>query len=248
MKVEVGNEQEQWLEDENNLAKWEDGDFTASERRILISQWVGEVWERMCAKQASFIRRTFVKTGTGMSVTGEDDDQIQPEGTENYTFEGEVDLVAAAEAVAAAAADAPAAPVEGRADAEDASDVDSELGGLDSGDDDEPGDAPGETLAGALPDGTEVAPERPNVDASLVGTLVAVKWRVVGWCVGRVTKFHAKPRLKARLNVEVEYDDGSSGHRFRDECEHAADGGHYATADGAPFGSWVALRQRDAAE
>ena len=180
MKVEVGNEQEQWLEDENNLAKWEDGDFTASERRILISQWVGEVWERMCAKQASFIRRTFVKTGTGMSVTGEDDDQIQPEGTENYTFEGEVDLVAAAEAVAAAAADAPAAaaaaadapaaPVEGRADGEDASDVDSELGGLDSGDDDEPGDPPGETLAGALPDGTEVAPD-PSVRTSTPASL-----------------------------------------------------------------------------
>ena len=45
------------------MTKWEDGAFTASERRILISDWVGKAWEKFCAENASFIYRAFVKTG-----------------------------------------------------------------------------------------------------------------------------------------------------------------------------------------
>ncbi len=92
----------------------------------------------------------------------------------------------------------------------------------------------------------EAVPERPAVCADLVGALVAVRWRVVGWCVGRVTRFYAKARTKARLNVEVGYEDGNSGHRFRDVGEgDPGEGGHYFAHDGsAPFGSWVALRER----
>ena len=30
------------------MSKWIDGKFSASERRILITKWIGEAWEQLC--------------------------------------------------------------------------------------------------------------------------------------------------------------------------------------------------------
>ncbi|CEO98824.1 hypothetical protein PBRA_006938 [Plasmodiophora brassicae] len=42
-------------------SKWLGGKFTAPERRILITKWVGEAWEQFW--QAGYIRKYFEKTG-----------------------------------------------------------------------------------------------------------------------------------------------------------------------------------------
>ena len=53
-------------------------------------------------------------------------------------------------------------------------------------------------LSDVLPDDMEVVRERPDVGAALVGKVVVVKWRVVVWCIGTITKFYPKPRTKAK--------------------------------------------------
>ena len=41
MKIEIGAAMETWLEEENNLDKWHDR-LSAKDRKILMTQWVGE--------------------------------------------------------------------------------------------------------------------------------------------------------------------------------------------------------------
>ena len=43
LKVHMGREEDAWLEDDNNLSKWENNELTASNRRILLAQWYCEV-------------------------------------------------------------------------------------------------------------------------------------------------------------------------------------------------------------
>lgn len=39
IKWNMGKEEDEWLEDDDNLIKWEDNKLTASDRRILLAQW-----------------------------------------------------------------------------------------------------------------------------------------------------------------------------------------------------------------
>jgi hypothetical protein len=39
IKLHMGREEDVWLEDDDNLAKWENNQLTASDRRILLAQW-----------------------------------------------------------------------------------------------------------------------------------------------------------------------------------------------------------------
>ena len=41
VKMEIGNQFEEWLEDEDNLQLWEHGKLKESEKRILIAKFVG---------------------------------------------------------------------------------------------------------------------------------------------------------------------------------------------------------------
>ena len=47
LKNEIGHELEDWLDDEINLDKWEKGKLSTSEKRILITKFVGDAWERI---------------------------------------------------------------------------------------------------------------------------------------------------------------------------------------------------------
>ena len=180
----------------------------------------------------------------GITANGEHDAEVQPEGIDNYKFT--LDSAAEVAAAAAGLAAGVAGAAEEKEELEDAGDADSELGALDSSDDiDEEEPVAGATLEDVVDEGMELVPERPAVDATLLGKVVAVKWTVVGWCIGRVTKVYGKTRGPNRLNVEPEvgYEDSESAHRFRDVGEgDEKDGGHYATVNGAACGSWVALR------
>ena len=54
-KREIGEQLAQWLENEDNLEKWESSSLSASDRRILLTQWVSVlsctvvfIWRRLC--------------------------------------------------------------------------------------------------------------------------------------------------------------------------------------------------------
>jgi hypothetical protein len=51
-----------WLDDEDNLEKWEDGRLTASERRIMLTRFLGEAFQE--ATKTGLVRSAFEKTGT----------------------------------------------------------------------------------------------------------------------------------------------------------------------------------------
>eukprot|EP00966_Prymnesium_polylepis_P102476 2373862-Prymnesium_polylepis.1 len=39
VKIYLGQQMDEWLDDDDNLAKWEDGTLTSSDRRILLANW-----------------------------------------------------------------------------------------------------------------------------------------------------------------------------------------------------------------
>ena len=73
----------QWLDSDENADKCygEVNRFTASERRILNIQWVGETYEALLeAKYDKFGQETFERTGCLLTADGSRDHLVQPEG------------------------------------------------------------------------------------------------------------------------------------------------------------------------
>ena len=86
MKLKIGAAMETWLEEEDNLDKWQDN-LSASDRRILMTQWAGKAWSELCGNQ-TFFKRLFEKTGCMITADGTDDFKISPQGLENYDLNG----------------------------------------------------------------------------------------------------------------------------------------------------------------
>ena len=106
VEVYTGQALDEWLGHGKNLQKWECNALTASERRVLITNWVGEATERVnklpCGQARGrtsqredtgvpplYRHRLFEKTGTAMTADGTGDDKISLEGLEEgfrYTF------------------------------------------------------------------------------------------------------------------------------------------------------------------
>eukprot|EP00903_Cladosiphon_okamuranus_P018578 g17101.t1 len=86
IQVGVGVKLDLWLEHGENLQKWENGTLTASERRVLLTHWVGAVVEEIDADK-EYRKRLFEKTGSGMTADGSEDDRINLEGLSGpYNF------------------------------------------------------------------------------------------------------------------------------------------------------------------
>ena len=85
LKTIIGQVQDEWLDQPGNLDSWE-GDpdaplkLDAKTRRILITHWVGEAWERLTTNEhyALTFRKCFLRTGALITVDGSDDHEIQP--------------------------------------------------------------------------------------------------------------------------------------------------------------------------
>ena len=53
IKIYVGQEMDEWLEDEGNLEKWENNTLTASDRRILLANWYYKACVKACKGRVS---------------------------------------------------------------------------------------------------------------------------------------------------------------------------------------------------
>ena len=83
----VTQEQDKWLEMDENFDRWAGNGkpLSASDRRILISHWVGEAHKRLQeANYDKFRRNCFEKTGCLMTADGSDDSLVKPEGLPGY--------------------------------------------------------------------------------------------------------------------------------------------------------------------
>ena len=72
---------------DENADKWygEDNQFTASERRILITHWVGEAYNTLVDERYDGFRREFFgRTGCLLTADGSGDDLVRPEGSPGY--------------------------------------------------------------------------------------------------------------------------------------------------------------------
>ena len=47
----IGDLQEEWLESDDNMEMWEGNKMTASQRRVLVSKWVGDATEALFRKR-----------------------------------------------------------------------------------------------------------------------------------------------------------------------------------------------------
>ena len=212
--------QDRWLDKDANLELWE-SKMTASQRRVLVTQWLGAAWEAFLSPDYDEARlRYFQKTGCAMTADGSADLKITPEGTKNYKFErlspGEASAAALEELLPEIAPEP---------DSDDDDDVDVQLGGAqDASDDDELAPAP-EGFAFDKDDPEEelmtfaemvrlllkpdeqlrVLPGPPPLDSTLVGRHVAVRVVDVGWCAGLVVGQSSGPNVKG-YNFKVRFD------------------------------------------
>ena len=89
IKLYLGQEMDEWLEDDDNLDKWENpkGGLSASDRRILLGNWFYKATMR--ALEGSAKRKYFEHAGALLTADGTEDDLIQLEGVpkgEKFSF------------------------------------------------------------------------------------------------------------------------------------------------------------------
>ena len=64
-------EQEKWLSDPANFAKWSENAISLSEKRVLATWWFGEAWEAFCSPKYRFIREAaFEESGCSIDLGG----------------------------------------------------------------------------------------------------------------------------------------------------------------------------------
>ena len=66
------------------------GNFSAKQRRILLTAWIGEAWEKTCANRDMIIRG-FRKYGISVAVDGSEDNNYNIKGLENYQVDSDDD-------------------------------------------------------------------------------------------------------------------------------------------------------------
>ena len=67
-----------WLDDPDNLEKWEDNTLTASDRRILLANWYYNAVQKALKGDAK--RKYFEHAGALLTADGSDDHLIKLEG------------------------------------------------------------------------------------------------------------------------------------------------------------------------
>ena len=79
VKIYIGQQMDEWLDDDDNLSKWEDNTLTASDRRILLATWYFKACHKALEGEAK--RKYFEHAGGLLTADGTDDELIKLEGT-----------------------------------------------------------------------------------------------------------------------------------------------------------------------
>ena len=96
LKTLITQVQHDWLDKEENAEKWygNDGDFSAKDRRILITLWAGNAYEKLISKEYDNFRwRLFEKTGCLITADGSEDEKITAEGLPDYKVPPPIDYM-----------------------------------------------------------------------------------------------------------------------------------------------------------
>ena len=248
IKCYMGQEEDAWLEDDNNLEKWEDNKLTASDRRILIATWFFEACKR--AFEGAAKRKYFEHAGALMTAYGSDDDKIKLEGVpkgEKFTFMEEAEGTVEKEGL-----DNMLEPEPDEPEPDDVAPMREEQdqnGDLELDDDDEADEDDAPAAARVAPEGFTIALTPPSVEALafskeesaaadvLVGKSILYHWPVIGWHVGVLQQRITDRRIKrggkqCNFTIFYEVDD--------DEVPTALQLDEYDLDDD---GGWVLLQE-----
>ena len=82
VKLYMGQQMDEWLEDDDNLKRWESTEkgtaLTASDRRIVLGNWYQTATKKALESDAK--RKYFEHAGALMTADGTDDDLIKFQG------------------------------------------------------------------------------------------------------------------------------------------------------------------------
>ena len=86
LKVKIKQEFFRWIEDDKNCENWYgEAMLTASEKRVLITRWVGDAYREFLSSKHDGLRyRLFEKKGYMSTACWLDDIFIHPEGLPNH--------------------------------------------------------------------------------------------------------------------------------------------------------------------
>jgi hypothetical protein len=75
LKARIEELADQYIDE--NEREWVEGKYTVSQRRVLLTKWVGQAWEDMHVKDSDMIQKAFVQVGLGLPVDGSQDHEIK---------------------------------------------------------------------------------------------------------------------------------------------------------------------------
>ena len=75
LKARIEELADQYID--KNEREWVEGKYTVSQRRVLLTKWVGQAWEDMHAEDSDMIRQAFVQVGLGLPIDGSRDHEIK---------------------------------------------------------------------------------------------------------------------------------------------------------------------------
>lgn len=214
IKLYIGEEMDKWLDDDDNLEKWEGNSLSASDRRVLLTHWLAAAWKKAIAKPET-LRAYFEHTGALMPLTGEC----------NFKFDGVSEPFEFMSVTVPPCGDSAPLPQLDAAD-EPGSDADDCDPGLDDEDDTDDADSLAPFTA---PQGWRLVSTPPSACAlefargdsapadELVGRTLLFNWAAVGWCVGTITRRNKDSRRKLEgqpynFFVHYEIDDKEAAH------------------------------------
>src|ERR1700709_954695 len=75
LKARIEKLADQYIDE--NEREWVEGKYSVSQRRVLLTKWVGQAWEDMHVEDSDMIRKAFVQGGRGLPVDGNRDHEIK---------------------------------------------------------------------------------------------------------------------------------------------------------------------------
>lgn len=61
---------------DTHFDQWNKGKYVVGDRRIMLTQWVGQAWKEFHEDSFDVIRRAFRKLGLSLTIDGSEDDQL----------------------------------------------------------------------------------------------------------------------------------------------------------------------------
>ena len=68
---------------QEHLDDYVHGNFSARDRRVLLTKWIGEAWEKTCAND-DMVVRAFKKCGISVAINGSEDEEININNRDDY--------------------------------------------------------------------------------------------------------------------------------------------------------------------